>query len=349
MAHPRSRLPTRTIHPRSRPRNSRRAYVDVPARWGTVHQVTVDDVEQTLVGVAPDGRTRIEWRKPKIDATQRASACCRCPSPTHQRGGHDRRQPRGHLRAGGVRHRGRTHVCTGGGRRRDGARPTLKTKIAVEFELRLGAVRHQASRTVPDSTKDKLAETRSFPGTRPDEHLVVQLVRQLSDHRYLVKSVAENPARPGRGVGVENRVWDVTGRRYRGVHPIDFRLTITGDEAEAGSPNTSTTSIRPHPVRGVYTGKEMEGTIITAHEELWERIQAVIDESNVGADGHVPRREGEPLAGVGARAAHLKNTLITMQSVVAEAEQDGHISTDLAHRLRDVVNSGLTGGGAEWL
>jgi hypothetical protein len=238
--------------------------------------------------------------------------------------------------------------AAGGGRRRDGARPTLKTKIAVEFELRLGGVRHQASRTVPDSTKDKLAETRSFPGTRPDQHLVVQLVRQLSDHRYLVKSVAENPARPGRGVGVQNRVWDVTGRRYRGVHPIDFRLTITGDDAETGSPNTSTTSIRLI-VRGVYTSKEMEGTIVTAHEELWERIQAVIDESNTGADGHVPRREGEPLAGVGARAAHLKNTLITVQSVVAEAEQDGHISTDLAHRLRDVVNSGLTGGGAEWL
>ena len=130
--------------------------------------------------------------------------------------------------------------------------------------------------------------------------------------------------------------------------PSSFRLTITGDDAETGSPGTSTTSIRLI-VRGVYTSKEMEGAIVTAHEELWERIQAVIDESNTGADGHVPRREGEPLAGVGARAAHLKNTLITVQSVVAEAEQEGHISTNVAHRLRDVVNSGLTGGGAEWL
>ena len=74
---------------------------------------------------------------------------------------------------------------------------------------------------------------------------------------------------------------------------------------------------------------------------------AVIDESNAGADGHLPRREGEPLAGVGTRAAHLKNTIITVQNVVAEAEQDGYISTYLAHRLRDAVSSGLTGGGTE--
>ena len=191
-----------------------------------------------------------------------------------------------------------------------------------------------------------MTETRSFPGTRPDQHLVVQLVQQLSDHRYLVKSVAENPARPGRGVGVQNRVWDVTGRRYRGVHPIDFRLTITGDDAETGSTHPSTTSIRL-VVRGVYTTEEMEAEIVAAHEELWGRVIAVIDESNAGADGHLPRREGEPLAGVGTRAAHLKNTIITVQNVVAEAEQDGYISTYLAHRLRDAVSSGLTGGGTE--
>jgi hypothetical protein len=89
--------------------------------------------------------------------------------------------------------------AAGGGRRRDGAKPTVTTKIAVDFALSLARVRHQASRTVPDSTKDEQTETRSFPGTRPDQHLVVQLVQQLSDHRYLVKSVAEpGPTGPGR-------------------------------------------------------------------------------------------------------------------------------------------------------
>ncbi len=67
------------------------------------------------------------------------------------------------------------------------------------------------------------------------------LVQQLADQRYLVKSVVEHPSRPGRGVGLQYRVWDVTGRRYRGVYPIDFRITVAGDEAEAGA-----TSRRAH-------------------------------------------------------------------------------------------------------
>jgi hypothetical protein len=69
----------------------------------------------------------------------------------------------------------------------------------------------------------------------------VGLVQQLADQRYLVKSVVEHPSRPGRGVGLQYRVWDVTGRRYRGVYPIDFRITVAGDEAEAGA-----TSRRAH-------------------------------------------------------------------------------------------------------
>ena len=280
-------------------------HVDVPAAWGTVLQVTTDDVEQTVVGFAADGRTRIEWRKPKIAATPRGE-CMLSVSfdrPIDQHATIDGKIEATFAEAvsgtEGVR-----MYANGGGRRRDGAKPTVQTKIAVDFALSLAGVRHQTSRTVPDSTKDE-TETRSFPGTRPDQHLVVQLVQQLSDHRYLVKSVAENPARPGRGVGVQNRVWDVTGRRYRGVHPIDFRLTITGDDAETGSTHPSTTSIRL-VVRGVYTTEEMEAEIVAAHEELWGRVIAVIDESNAGADGHLPRREGEPLAGVGTRAAHLK-------------------------------------------
>ena len=70
---------------------------------------------------------------------------------------------------------------------------------------------------------------------------------------------------------MQNRVWDVTGRRYRRMHPIDFRLTITGDDAETGSPHPSTTSIRL-VVRGVYTTKDMEAEIVAAHEELWGRV-----------------------------------------------------------------------------
>ena len=57
-----------------------------------------------------------------------------------------------------------------------------------------------------------------------------------------------------------NRVWDITGRRYRGLHPTDFRILLTGEEPETGSESKASTRVRL-TVKGAYTSKEMEQRI----------------------------------------------------------------------------------------
>jgi len=322
-----------------------RVVLEVPSTWGTVQGLTLEDVEQTLVGRGPGGKTRIEWKKATIKKAARGY--CEL-SAEFSRKIDESATVTGEVEiAFSQAISGTTDVqvhSPGGGRRRDGVRSKIQTKMCVRFELSLAGMRHQEFRTIPDAAEDaKDTETRRFPNTRPDQHLVVGLVQQLADQRYLVKSVVEHPTRPGRGVGLHYRVWDITGRRYKGVYPIDFRLTVAGDEAEAGASSSSTTSIRLI-VRGVHASPTMAEEILKAYEEIWARIEAAVEASQAGADGNLPRREGEPFAAIGKHAARLKATLLSVSSLLREAEREGRISTELAERLRDEIEFGSSGG-----
>jgi hypothetical protein len=322
-----------------------RVVLEVPGTWGTVRGLTLQDVEQTLVGQAPGGKTRIEWKKAAIPQASRGS--CEL-SAEFSRQIDESATVTGEVEIAFTEAiSGITDVQThspGGGRRRDGVRPKIKTKMFVRFELSLAGMRHQQFRTIPHVADDgKDSETHRFPNTRPDQHLVVGLVQQLADDSYLVKSVVEHPIRPGRGVGLHYRVWDITGRRYKGVYPIDFRITVAGDEAEAGASSSSTTSIRLI-VKGVHASPTMNEEIVKAYEEIWARIEASVEASEAGADGNLPRREGEPFAAIGKRAAQLKATLLSVSSVLGEAEQEGSISTELAERFHDALEFGRPGG-----
>jgi hypothetical protein len=320
--------------------------LNVPGAWGAVQHATLEDVEQTVVGQNPDGTKRVEWKKAEITKTARGS--CEL-SVSFARPVDASATVTGEVEiAFSEAISGITGVqmhAPGGERRRDGVRPKIKTKVRVHFELSLSDIRYQESRTVPDAAVDSSAttESRTFPGTRPDQHLVVGLVGQLSEQRHLVKSVVEHQPRPGRGVGLQYRVWDVTGRRYRGVHPIDFRVTVAGDEAEAGATAQSSTSIRLI-VRSVHASEEMEAEILKAYEEIWARIGTAVEAADTGADGNKPRRQFEPIAKIGAHAAHLQGTLLSIESLLGEAEREGRISTELAGHLHEVIESaGSTG------
>lgn len=348
------RVQWRTVQPVSDPddgpvltaKELSRVALEVPGAWGPVQQVTLDDVEQTIVGSGTTGRTRIEWKKPRIESTPRGS---RDLSASFFRPVDESATVSGEVEikfAEAVSGVTSLHLHgPGGGRRRDGARATMKTKVRVRFTLSLAGIQHQESRTVPDAAANATeTESRPFPNTRPDQHLVTGLVQQLADQRFLVKSVVEHPARPGRGVGLQYRVWDVTGRRYRGVHPVDFRITISGDEAEAGTSSPSTASIRLI-VRGVHASRAMEEEIVKAHEEIWARIETAVEFAEAGANGNAPRLPSEPLSAIGRRAARLDGTLLSLASMVEGAEREGAISTQLAERLLEAIESGRPGAG----
>lgn len=124
-----------------------------------------------------------------------------------------------------------------------GHRPAVvtQTKVTLGFDVSLRSIRYQDRRVVPDeNNQDDVAYGRNrsdeFPGVIPDFQIAADLTNAISADNYYVKSVVEHPpyrdhARPN----VVNRVWDIAGRLYIGLFPIDFYINLRGDEARTVS------------------------------------------------------------------------------------------------------------------
>ena len=68
-------------------------------------------------------------------------------------------------------------------------------------------------------------------GVVPDYRLVTELTNLISEAGYYVKSVVEHlPYRDDGRENVLNRVWDIGGRWYEGVLPVDFGINVRGEE-----------------------------------------------------------------------------------------------------------------------
>jgi hypothetical protein len=94
----------------------------------------------------------------------------------------------------------------------------------------------------------------------------------------------------------------------------------------------------------VYASDLMKKEIRKAYEEIWARIETAVQAGATGADGDGPRRQSEPLAAIGSHAARLKGALISVESLVAEAEREGTIGTSLAEKIHDTVRLDDEGG-----
>jgi hypothetical protein len=119
-------------------------------------------------------------------------------------------------------------------RTKTGAQVDIKTEVSVDFDLSLRFIRYQDVWVVPDSTADATrAESAQYPVV-PDHETVTALTSELSQSGYYVKRVIENPPRGGRRANLVNRYWDIAGYYYKRVFPIDFHITITGEEEYQG-------------------------------------------------------------------------------------------------------------------
>ena len=157
-----------------------------------------------------------------------------------------------------------------------GERPQPKTSITlqaeVDFELSLSSVRYQAVRLIPDGDGQLLGEP--FPGVFPDHRTVIALTDELSQSDYYIKQVTENPPRGGGRATLVNRVWDISGRHYKGVFPIDFHITITGEEENHGGdfqPSAGNAYARL-TVRGAYVNQEMRDDV----ENVWAALHKIV-------------------------------------------------------------------------
>lgn len=157
-----------------------------------------------------------------------------------------------------------------GERRRNVHKREVKTKISAGFTLSLFGIRYQDLRVVPDRKLDaQKVDTDELPGVIPDYETIIALTNAMSDQGYYVKRVIENPPRSGARANVVNRYWDIAGRRYDGVYPVDFHIILTGEELHKGEIRASTGNTKTRiTVQGAYASVMMERRIVSE----WERL-----------------------------------------------------------------------------
>jgi hypothetical protein len=313
----------------------------VPADWGEIERFS-SEAEQITVSEPVDGRRWIEWRKPEgikpstMGRTRLSTSFQQRIDPETRLAGELTMVFEKALSgADGVQ----VHA-TGGAARQDVPRCTVRTHVVLEFELSLAGVRYQDIRAVPDPRRDSgegRREHQTFSGVVPDHHTVAQLTDILSHEDYYVKRVVENPPQPGRDAGVVNRFWDIAGRRYKGVHPVDFHLIVTGEEVEPGAVGQSSATVRL-TVRGTYATPGMEEQIVKEQELLWDRIVSCVAPTEAGADGGVPRGADEPIDAANAELARLRNVALSLRERICSAQRRGQVPKRLAAELASRID-----------
>jgi hypothetical protein len=161
-----------------------------------------------------------------------------------------------------------------GERRRNTHKREVKTTVSAEFVLGLSGLRYQDVRVVPDRKKDSQKDdTDELPGVIPDRETIVALTNAMSDEGYYVKRIIENPPRSGVRANVVNRYWDIAGRRYDGVYPVDFHIILTGEEFHKGEIRASAGNTKTRTmVQGAYANSLMEQHIV----DEWDRLHYIV-------------------------------------------------------------------------
>jgi hypothetical protein len=161
------------------------------------------------------------------------------------------------------------------GYRRQRRTDSVRTQLLIDFTLSLSGIRYQDTRVVPDRKRPRdqdKRETIDFPQVIPDHNTVVELTNAMSRQGYYVKRVVENPPRSGgRRADVLSRFWDIGGRRYNGVYPIDFHVVLTGEEVYRGEIRAHTGKTKVEiAVQGAYASPAMEARIEKEWKQLYE-------------------------------------------------------------------------------
>lgn len=98
------------------------------------------------------------------------------------------------------------------------------TDIVITFRLTL---QHAFLRKFYTLTPPRITAREVIPNYLT----VIKLVELINNENIYVQRVIENPATTSlANAQTRNRYWDVAGRYYYGVYPIDFHLLITGKE-----------------------------------------------------------------------------------------------------------------------
>lgn len=225
-----------------------------------------------------------------------------------------------------------------------------QTKVRVHFDVSLGALRYQADRVVPDeSNAEDRAMARNkadhFRGVAPDYRAVVELTNKISAEKFYVKSVVEHaPYRDDGRANVVNHVWDISGRWYEGVFPIDFDINIRGDEVGQGgygvitgntavqvtvkgayATGTATTKVPigdspdSQPGSGEPDAADVDDELLRKIEETWTVLHDMVTETFAGRASLVNGSRAIPAPGRDIVQGEL---IVTEEDADADTEPD---------------------------
>lgn len=177
------------------------------------------------------------------------------------------------------------------GKRRDDWRgAAIRTRIEADFKLSLRSIRYQDVLIVREREHGEIGEENNADPFRviPNDEMVIELTNALSEN-YYVKRVIEHPPRSGGRADHVQRYWDIAGRRYDGVYPIEFHMVLTGEEIHRGGirPVAGTTKITI-VVQGAHTNDEMKDRIKgewAALDELTRETMQALEARRPDVDG----------------------------------------------------------------
>jgi len=273
---------------------------EVPADWGPVQRV--EPTSNSVVSKSATGFVQtIKWRllpPTEQDGTGRTILRIRFEKPIGKTD-----TVNGSLHAS---FRGSLSGITGvgmywpvGGRSPQQPKASVTIEARVTFALSLNSVRYQAVRVVPDQDDDARGRIGLFgcPRVIPDHRTVIALTDKLSESGYYIKRVTGHPPRGGGHANLANRVWDIAGRQYNGVCPIDFHITLTGEEErQADSIYSSAGNATARlAVRGSYVDEQMKAEVEKAWDELREKVTTELK----AHEAFAPGREGDAPPGPG--------------------------------------------------
>jgi hypothetical protein len=258
--------------------------LEVPVSWGEIHSwaipQNVSAQQPAVSGLMPDGRRWLELkglRPARLEKGDQESRATRLTLSMRFEGQiNPGDEISGRLEA---TMQGTLSGITGiwlfnslGARRTHTGEATVKTRLGTNFRLSLASIRYQAVRVVPDraaedSDRDSYADEFAVV---PGDETVIALTNAMSEEGYYVKHIIENPPRSGRRADLVQRYWDIGGRLYEGVYPIDFHIILTGEEVHSGGirPEGGTTKVRI-VVKGAFTDDDMDTRI----GDEWKRLR----------------------------------------------------------------------------
>jgi hypothetical protein len=151
----------------------------------------------------------------------------------------------------------------------------------VQFDIGLGALRYQERRAVPDhgrAAEDRMRlEPDTFIGVMPDYRTVVELTNAISADGYYVKTVVEDHPNHDTAAQILKQGWEITGRWYEGVFPINFTVSLRGTAPQDGVTDMARARTDVEvTVDGTFPNAEMKRRIEDKWDGLHARVTALL-------------------------------------------------------------------------